>query len=75
MLARSGVGVDYMQELSRQGSAEAVLAHEGIASVLAGREQVFTFEYCCQCGESNEHWFVLKVTPLKKRACWCACCS
>jgi PAS domain S-box-containing protein len=64
-LPRSGVGLNYLDVPSGHEKAEARSVREGVAAVLAGREPVFTMEYCCQCGGPDEHWFVLKVTPLK----------
>jgi two-component system, sensor histidine kinase and response regulator len=61
-LPRSSVGATYLDAPCHDN---AVLAREGIAAVLAGREPVFTMEYCCGCEEPHEHWFVMKVTPLK----------
>ena len=63
VLPRSPVGTDYLRQAAAHASSEAHQAADGIRAVLAGRETLFTEEFCC--GGTESRWFVLKVTPLK----------
>ena len=60
-----GIGLNYLDELARRGSAGVARALEGIESVLRGREALFKVEYSCVCEPGSPQWFVMKVTPLR----------
>lgn len=65
-LARTGVGINYLDVCRRVTGEDAPLAQAalaGIEAVLNGSQGIFTLEYPCPSpGESS--WFTLYVTPL-----------
>lgn len=64
---RSAVGSNYLAEcraLVGPSSGEAAQAAEGIAAVLAGREDLFTLEYKCHI-PGDERWFLMSATRLQ----------
>ncbi|MBX3620693.1 MAG: PAS domain S-box protein [Rhizobacter sp.] len=67
LLARTGVGSNYL-DVCRQaqgpGSDDARAVAEGIASVLSGRQALFTLEYACHA-PGVPRWFHMSVTPLR----------
>jgi PAS domain S-box-containing protein len=67
---RAGVGADYLALCHRAGdtsasNGEAVAA--GIAAVIAGTRERFSFEYACHSPD-EERWFLMNATPLKTAA-------
>lgn len=53
-----GVGVNYMRAVEKNK-----YVHEGLLSVLSGREKYFTYEYSCHTA-TEKRWNVMQATPL-----------
>ncbi|WP_252312287.1 sensor domain-containing diguanylate cyclase [Sinobaca sp. H24] len=53
-----GVGVNYMHAVEAN-----TYVHEGLLSVLSGREKYFTYEYSCHT-PTEKRWNVMQATPL-----------
>ncbi len=62
---RTGIGSDYLAAC--RGHDEGAVAADGISSVLAGRQALFTLEYPCHRPD-DERWFDMSVTPLRTSA-------
>src|SRR5262245_50974548 len=60
------VGVSYLRtcrSAMEKGLPEALLVHEGVTAVLAGKRDSFELEYACGSSDGLR-WFSLKVVPL-----------
>ncbi|WP_120192632.1 sensor domain-containing diguanylate cyclase [Sinobaca qinghaiensis] len=53
-----GVGVNYMQAVETNA-----YVHEGLLSILSGKEKYFTYEYSCHTA-TEKRWNVMQATPL-----------
>jgi len=65
--SRTGIGTNYLDvcRAAKGGdSQEAMLAFDGIVSVLKGTVPVFSLEYPCHSPE-QQRWFFMTVTPLQ----------
>jgi two-component system sensor histidine kinase/response regulator len=68
--AGTHVGVNYLdvcRAVAGEAAPEALRAHDGIKSVLAGERLVFSLEYACHT-PAQQRWFSMAVTPLKTAA-------
>lgn len=64
--SRPGIGVNYLDgflAVNESACAEVQPSRQGIARVLAGELASFELEYPCH-GPHEEHWFLMRVTPL-----------
>lgn len=68
-LAKTGVGINYLEVCRRAQGAGAEGAQEalaGIQAVLAGASARFSLEYACH-SPAEERWFLMYVSPLSSR--------
>lgn len=62
VLARAGVGINYLEVCERAGAREAL---EGIQSVLSGRSSLYRSEYAIDTPR-EACWYQLEVIPLRR---------
>lgn len=60
-----GVGANYLQVCAAgKPPPEAAQARTGLQAVLAGEQALFELEYPCALGGGQEHWYLMRASPL-----------